>query len=218
MVKYKIKDTIEHPLYGTGEIAKVTEVHKALSVLTVKFPKVTKELNAQWVESHCAHRPYIPPAQIKFKTGVYALREELSRGPWQVFAEEDALWTEEFQQGLSYILDHTTPGIHLAMIGPYAAVALTPEEGDTNPLLEKAAQKPMTQVFHRHPDFGCIETPDGGIVLTMLEDTLLLFVEPKLVQREDNGRISLSFLLECRHVLLNACYNKKLYALIRSKP
>lgn len=216
MAKYKERDTVEHPLYGTGEITKVTAIHSALSVLTVKFPTVTKELNAQWVDAHCAHRPYIPPAKIKFKTGVYTPRADLSQGPWQVLSEADTLWTEPFRQGLAYILAHTTPGIHLAMLGPYTVAAIALEEGETAALLEKSAQKYMTRVFHRHPDFGCIETPDGGIVLTMLDDALWFFAEPQLVRREENGKVAPEFLLEARQTLLNACYNKRIYALIKS--
>ena len=215
MAVFHIKDTIEHPAYGTGTIVRVEAITEKISILHTEFSTMTKELNSQWVEAHCVHHPYAPPQKPAFTPGVYTKNEALSREKWEVWVEQNGELTDYAKTGISYVLDNVTPGIHLAMMNPHAMVALGLEEGESFAELEKSAAEYMRKVFHRHPDFGYIDLPDGGMVLTMLDERLWYFVEPKDVTRDEKG-IPLGQLIKTRQYLLNCCAALSLYAIVKS--
>lgn len=220
MIKFKKKDCIEHPMYGNGEIMKVNPVRDGFSILEVEFPQagIQKQLNSQWVEKHCRHIPYRPPQKPQFRDGAYLPWEELSNQVWQVSREKDTPQSGQLREGLQYLLSAITPGVNFVQIGTCAAVVLWSEEGATPAKIEKAARKAMNGVFRVHPDFSCVETDDGGLVLLMLEDQLWQFVKPEQVQRKPDGRVSLQTLLEARMELMNACAARNMYAVAISAP
>ena len=220
MIPFRKLDQIMHPMYGIGDILKVTRVNEKRSTLEVFFPEkgITKSLNSQWVEENCTYQPYQKPSKPQFTKGVYQLDPTLSDGTWQVFWEQSASISALDRQGTQYILSHTTPGIHMVQIERYAVVVLSPEEADTDDQIEKAAQGYITSVLERHPDFGCIETPDGGVGITMAQDCLWQFIPPEAVKRKASGEVSLQTMLAGRQALMQACYQKQMYAILRSAP
>lgn len=218
MVTFKKNDHILHPMYGKGEILKVTAVNDKRSTLEVSFPEkgITKELNSLWVEANCTHLPYQKTAKPQFRDGIYREDPSLRTENFKIFPEENTEVSARQLQGLQYILSHVTPGIHLVQIERYAVVVLSPEEAQTDRQMEKAARVFMNRALNRHPDFGCIQLPDGGVVITMCDDHLWQFIPPAQVKRKASGEISLETMLCGRQALMDACSEKTMYAMIRS--
>lgn len=217
MIDFKKKDVIEHPNYGRGVITKVRVVHDALTILDVDFKKegIIKQLNAAWVENNCKHIKYIPEVKPKFKDGVYSEDVSLSTEKWRVLLEEDTVVDEKVKEGLRYILKNVTPGINLALVGWFTVVAIDPAEGSSNEEIERIAKKHMTGVFCSHPDFRFIELQDKGIVITMRDDHLWIFIPSQYVKRDKNGEVLLSTMLAGRNAIMAECSGKKIYAIIR---
>lgn len=223
MAKFNKKDQIEHPNYGRGEILNVTRGSGALFLLDVEFPDcgIRKQLSSLWVEQHCQHitrRQAEEAGKPQFRSGEYHLEPALSNDNWQVYLEKDTPMSRELCDGLDYMLRCIRPGVNFVVIGPYAAVLMFPKEASSDQQIEKAAKKHMTGVFRQHPDFGCTENEDGSVVVTMREAALCFFLPPERVEKDTRGKPSLKCLLEGRNRLLEACYNAKMYAIVRSAP
>lgn len=223
MAEFKKKDQIEHPNYGRGEILNVTRGSGSLFLLDVEFPGcgIRKQLSSLWVEQHCRHftrRQVEEAGKPQFRSGEYILDSALSNDIWQVYPEKDTPMSEEICDGLRYLLRCIRPGVNFVQIGPYAAVMMFPKEAASDQQIEKVAKKHMTGVFRQHPDFGCVENEDGSIVITMREAALCIFLPPELVEKDGRGRPSLKCLLVGRNQLMEACYNAKMYAIVRTIP
>lgn len=221
MISFKKKDLIEHPTYGLGQITKVTAVKDGLSVLDVTFDPsgIQKQFNSQWVEKNCRHTPYVPATKstpAAHKDGVYTEDPSLATGLWRVFPESDTQHIGPWPDSIRFLLNNITPGINFAQIEKAAVVVLEPEEGTSLRQIEEAARKHMRAVFRHHPDFECVQTDDGGLVLLMQQGHLWQFVPPQKVQRRPNGEISLQTLLSARVSLMDACSIGKIYAIVRS--
>lgn len=223
MIEFKKKDVVIHPNYGVGVILAITPINDRLSALEVNFAEagVCKEFNSQWVEKNCKYEPFVPQEKLpkapkpEFKDGIYYVCPELSSDSWKVSIEENCKVTEEFKEDLAYVMHNVTPGINLVLIGKAVVVTLLPEEGETDEEIEKAARKYMTKVFRNHPDFGCMDLQDGGLLVSMLDDRLWFFINPSHVRRKENGDVTFESLFLGRAVLMDRCRQKEMFAILR---
>ena len=220
MSSFKKNDRIQHPTHGNGEIMEVTKVNDSLSILDVDFPAngVRKQLSSLWVQKNCQHIPYTPPEKPQFRNGEYITDPALSTDVWTVCTEKNTPMPDGIQRSLQFLLSHILPGVNFVLIGLYSAVVLLPEEGTTDRQIEQAAKKHMVGVFRQHPDFGAFENDDKSVVVTMRDDHLCIFLPPDQVDRKADGSLSLKTLLAGREILLSACADKKMYAIVRSAP
>jgi hypothetical protein len=220
MSPFRKRDRLEHPVYGIGEIQKVTKISDSLSILDVYFPQsdTRKKLNAQWAAQCCKRISVVPenPGYTLFQDGTYVKDPDLSDDVWQVFSEQNTVWTEELRNGLQYLMRSIVPGINFVLIGPYTAVLLAHSEGTTDKQIEKAARKYMTAIFRSHPDFTCLESDDDRLVITMQDYHVCLYIPAETVAQSTIS--DMAFRLNERTRLMEYCAEKRLYAIVRSAP